>query len=296
MDTGDVIMLKEVHGMTELNDKFLEVERDSPYALKIKVDTTMYNEYTHGGIALEKKQPKVFKFKPLEAQLKSPKINIPDWGKFDNTMLHFLIAISMYKFLEIYKRKPNPNDDYDDFFNIATRLNDELTDKVENLPDKLTRDSLRFLQHQFAPLCATLGGITAQEVLKAVTGKFSPLTEWLLLNATELIHEASAVRLDKNCRYLPLYSCIGEELSTKLANLNLFMVGCGAIGCEMLKNLALLGIGTGENGRITITDNDLIEKSNLNRQFLFRQRHIQVCLLFCISFSASGWLDLNSLF
>ena len=28
--------------------------------------------------------------------------------------------------------------------------------------------------------------------------------------------------------------------------------------------------------QITITDNDLIEKSNLNRQFLFRPKHIQV--------------------
>jgi ubiquitin-activating enzyme E1-like protein 2 len=43
----------------------------------------------------------------------------------------------------------------------------------------------------------------------------------------------------------------------------------------MLKNYALLGVGTAEPGRITITDNDLIEKSNLNRQFLFRPEHIQ---------------------
>ena len=28
--------------------------------------------------------------------------------------------------------------------------------------------------------------------------------------------------------------------------------------------------------QMTITDNDLIEKSNLNRQFLFRPHHIQV--------------------
>ena len=28
--------------------------------------------------------------------------------------------------------------------------------------------------------------------------------------------------------------------------------------------------------QLTITDNDLIEKSNLNRQFLFRPNHIQV--------------------
>lgn len=93
-------------------------------------------------------------------------------------------------------------------------------------------------------------------------------------------------------------------------------VGCGAIGCEMLKNLALLGVGlaksSGEvvsppfdcvalsfnytvlcswsywtlctasvNSQVCITDPDLIEKSNLNRQFLFRPHHIQVNK-FCI--------------
>jgi len=69
-------------------------------------------------------------------------------------------------------------------------------------------------------------------------------------------------------------------------------VGCGAIGCELLKLFALLGVG--RNGqveffisferncfffyfrfiKITITDHDHIEKSNLNRQFLFHKQHL----------------------
>jgi ubiquitin-activating enzyme E1-like protein 2 len=43
----------------------------------------------------------------------------------------------------------------------------------------------------------------------------------------------------------------------------------------MIKNFALLGISSGANGKITVTDNDLIEKSNLNRQFLFRDHDLQ---------------------
>ena len=61
----------------------------------------------------------------------------------------------------------------------------------------------------------------------------------------------------------------------KLFNLNCFMVGAGAIGCEMLKNMAMMGVGA-EKGAITVTDPDAIEKSNLNRQFLFRPHDIQV--------------------
>jgi ubiquitin-activating enzyme E1 len=32
----------------------------------------------------------------------------------------------------------------------------------------------------------------------------------------------------------------------KLAHTRLFMVGAGAIGCELLKNYAMLGVGTGK--------------------------------------------------
>ena len=60
-----------------------------------------------------------------------------------------------------------------------------------------------------------------------------------------------------------------------MANVKLFMVGSGAIGCELLKNYAMLGIGSGEKGMIVLTDPDHIEVSNLNRQFLFREKHLR---------------------
>lgn len=53
-------------------------------------------------------------------------------------------------------------------------------------------------------------------------------------------------------------------------------VGAGAIGCELLKNFALIGLGASKDGHITVTDMDFIEKSNLNRQFLFRSQDIGV--------------------
>ena len=52
------------------------------------------------------------------------------------------------------------------------------------------------------------------------------------------------------------------------------MIGAGAIGCELLKNYAMLGLGTGYGG-IIVTDPDVIEVSNLNRQFLFREKHLR---------------------
>jgi len=52
------------------------------------------------------------------------------------------------------------------------------------------------------------------------------------------------------------------------------MVGAGALGCEYIKAFALMGVGCGPQGRVHCTDNDNIEVSNLNRQFLFRKNHV----------------------
>ena len=51
-------------------------------------------------------------------------------------------------------------------------------------------------------------------------------------------------------------------------------MGAGALGCEFMKACALMGVGSGPDGQITITDDDHIELSNLNRQFLFKKAHV----------------------
>ena len=52
------------------------------------------------------------------------------------------------------------------------------------------------------------------------------------------------------------------------------MIGAGALGCEYVKAFALMGVGCSQEGKVVVTDNDNIEVSNLNRQFLFRKNNI----------------------
>ena len=57
----------------------------------------------------------------------------------------------------------------------------------------------------------------------------------------------------------------------KLAASRVMVVGAGALGNEVLKNLALLGIGT-----VYLVDFDRIEQSNLTRSVLFRPATVDV--------------------
>lgn len=60
---------------------------------------------------------------------------------------------------------------------------------------------------------------------------------------------------------LPEIGILGQ---LKLAEAKVLIVGVGGLGCPVLQNLAAAGIGT-----IGIVDGDVIEETNLHRQYLF---------------------------
>ena len=127
-----------------------------------------------------------------------------------------------------------------------------------------------------SPMAAIFGGIVGQEVVKAASHKFHPVHQWFYFDAAEVLPSsppegAAAAGASTTDRYASTAAVFGPAFAAKLASLNVFLVGAGALGCEFLKAFACGGVGLrSAGGRVVVTDDDTIEKSNLSRQFLFR--------------------------
>jgi len=106
------------------------------------------------------------------------------------------------------------------------------------------------------------------------TGKYSPLKQWLHYDIFEALPEGNVDRTPQNGRYDDYILVFGREIQEKVMKVKTFMIGAGALGCEFIKAFALMGLGCSAEGKVSVTDNDNIEVSNLNRQFLFRKHNV----------------------
>lgn len=273
LEDGDYVTFTEVEGMTELNhSEPRKISVKGPYTFTIG-DTTGFSDYVSGGTFTQVKKPKVIEFKSLAESLKSPEFFVTDFAKFDRPATLHVAFQALWAFFEQNRRFPRPRNlnDAEKVVSIAKTLtSDEIDTKiVQELAFQATGD--------LSPVNAVIGGFVAQEVLKAISGKFHPMVQYLYFDSLESLPAALPDEADAapaGSRYDAQIAVFGKTFQNKIANHRQFLVGAGAIGCEMLKNWSMMGLATGPNGQIHVTDLDTIEKSNLNRQFLFRPKDL----------------------
>lgn len=285
LEDGKYVRFTEVEGLEKLNDGTLfKVEVLGPFAFRIG-NVEKYGTYKKGGIFTEVKVPIKMTFKSLQDSISNPEFIFSDFAKFDRSgQLHLGFQALHYFAIKHNGQLPRPmnEEDANELVKLVSDLAAQQPNVLGDSPvnEKLIKELSYQARGDIPGVVAFFGGLVAQEVLKACSGKFTPLKQYMYFDSLESLPDPKefprneATTAPIGSRYDNQIAVFGADFQKKVANSKVFLVGSGAIGCEMLKNWALMGLGSGERGGIIVTDNDSIEKSNLNRQFLFRSKDV----------------------
>ena len=281
LEDGDWVKFTEVKGL-DLNDgEPREIKVTGPYTFNIG-DVGGLGTYVKGGLFTQVKKPQELHFQPLSKQLANPEFLVSDFAKFDRPPQLHIGFIALQTFIDSTGSAPRPRNQQDaakvvELAKQIAKQHPNVLGETE-LDEKLIKELSYQATGDLCPMAAVFGGLVAQEVLKACSGKFIPVKQWMYFDSLESL--PSKITLTEEdvapigSRYDGTAAVFGRQFVDKFMNIKIFLVGSGAIGCEMLKNWAMMGVGAGPNGKIVVTDNDSIEKSNLNRQFLFRPKDV----------------------
>ena len=311
------VIFKNIEGMTELNYENLKKITKIKYRDKTSfyiIDTSNFSNYIRGGYVQEMILPEKKQYKSLKERFENPydyyinkEIVKPynNIGKVleDKTFLdcddeenigkNELLFITFKIIMDYYEkndRLPEINN-----LNDANEINQktlELYNMLKSQKIKWFENAIKYDENipiniaklartEIPCITAFLGGIVSQEIIK-VTGKYLPIDQWKILDFLNFLPTFKTEKINnKNSRYSDQISIFGQELISKIKNSKILVAGAGALGCEIIKNLSLLGAGgindkenDCDNQKVVIIDYDLIELSNLNRQFLFHKDNI----------------------
>ena len=285
---GDYVKFKNVEGMTELNDEKRDFQINFENFESFKIgDTSSFHEYTKGGVVYQVKKPfnvQYLDFCSRSAMISDPMhpfaiSDITKKGRIELLYMAFSALHDYYCQNNFTLPELNNMDQAKEvlekvkiIYETAKKNNIPWFSEIQELDENIVLNVARWASAQIQPICGFFGGILAQEIIKA-TGKYVPINQWFIHDFFEVVAniKGDADRKLKNCRYDDQIAIFGNEIQEKIQKSNIFMIGAGATGCEFLKNFGMMGFCSNKNAKFTVTDNDNIEISNLNRQFLFRK-------------------------
>jgi ubiquitin-activating enzyme E1 len=250
--SGDYIKFENVEGLnvSKLLDKEFKINVISPTCFTIINEFDFSEIKLYNGTAIIIKKSISITHQPFSVQVEKPSFNL----SFDDSETIFNTLLTYFKYLDSFKTENPWSPEYSETLNKTFGENANLA---------------RTFGCEFLPVFSVIGSVAAFEAIKLITGKFMPINQFWCWYEPNLI----TINKPLTIGLTSIGKIYGSDIESKLANSSWFIPGSGAIGCELLKNLAFLGVATNK-GTIYLTDPDNIEKSNLNRQFLFRSHHI----------------------
>uniref|UniRef100_A0A2K5JAH0 Ubiquitin-like modifier-activating enzyme 7 n=1 Tax=Colobus angolensis palliatus TaxID=336983 RepID=A0A2K5JAH0_COLAP len=253
---GDLVTFSGIEGMVELNDcdpRSIHVREDG--SLEIG-DTTTFSRYLRGGAITEVKRPKTVRHKSLDTALLQPHVVAQSSQEVHRAHCLHQAFCALHKFQHLHGRPPQPWDPVD-------------AETVVGLAQDL--EPLKWTEEE--PLEQPLDEALVRTVALSSAGVLSPMVAMLGASPTWVYPEDCAP-VRRGSRYDGQIAVFGAGFQEKLSRQHYLLVGAGAIGCELLKVFALVGLGARNSRGLTVVDMDHIERSNLSRQFLFRSQDI----------------------
>ncbi|KFO57934.1 Ubiquitin-like modifier-activating enzyme 1, partial [Corvus brachyrhynchos] len=237
---ADLVTFSGVQGMTELNSqKPVPVRVLDAFRLEIG-DTSSFSPYRCGGLVSQVQKPQECSHEPLCQSLEEPKIRVASPEDLPRSRSLHAAFQALHAFRREQGRLPRPR----------------------------------------APGDPPPGHLPTGCSPQAITRKFLPLDQWLYFDALECLALSGAAQLtEMDCaprgsRYDGQIAVFGANFQEKLGHQKYLVVGAGAIGCELLKNFAMMGLAAGPDGELIVTDMDTVALSNLHRQLLYRSADI----------------------
>lgn len=274
---GDTVLLEAVEGLDVNGREWKVKEMTGGQSVELEGLEEVQGTYVRGGVAKEVKYPETVKFESWENCRRNPIFTPAAYFQDYRTangktrQLH-LAYLALQRFQLLHGRHPTVLSDSEaqECLSIAEALNTELA-IVQEINQDYPLLLGKYAALQPVPFATFWGGIVAQEAIK-YTGSFRPIGQIMCYDWFPLLKKDSDRVLQMD-RYFDQTALLGLSVSQKLQKLHIFLVGAGALGCEYLKALALMGAAC-EGGSLEVTDDDHIELSNLSRQFLFQHEHI----------------------
>jgi ubiquitin-activating enzyme E1 len=248
---GDVISLSNLEGSKILNLRLNNWKIKVLSKVKFQLLDYNYNCYLTNGTATLVKEYSEFKFESLRDQYDNKKIVgfNPDES---NNIINIYDELYYIKYVDKQNLDPWGID------------MDNLSSKFKGF-EQLVRSILT----EIPSVSSFIGSVASSEIIKLVSYKYTPINQWWTWIDKDLIPKEKPTSFGES----KISKLFGLNFERKINNLNVLMVGCGALGCEWLKIASLMNMSV--NGEFIITDPDHIETSNLSRQFLFRSSHVK---------------------
>jgi ubiquitin-activating enzyme E1 len=273
---GDIVRFDEIVGMTELNGKefritFIE-DRTSFY-----IDSPgEISPYMCKGAVTQVKMSAQISHQPLAVFLDpSAKIEDEKLKAFDGSGLDRIQSFGLWKALQrFFSLHPNMPSRWTE--SDAMEVVDILR---KSYGDNLKADRLYFAAQlsrtEFPPMCSIVGGILAQEVIKAASNILIPMDQWLFIDSLDAIPHFDPEHIDvDDSSPFSWNSVLGKEFLDRLVSKKYLLAGSGATGGEMVKLLAQMGFCTGPTGKLSIVDPATIRARSLDNQVSCGQKDI----------------------